>query len=415
MRSFSAFAAACVIAASTCSFAAEPVLIKAEKIYTAPDARARAPAALLIQGDRIEAVGLPDTGKLPSGTVVSECSGGFITAGFQNNHVHFTEPAFANAARAPADTLAQSLADMLTRFGYTSVVDTGSDQANTVALRARIDKGEVRGPRIRTVGLPLFPPDGIPSYIGDLPPELLARLHQPRTPAEARAAVRANLAAGADATKLFLNTSPRQGVVTKMSLDIARAAAEETHAQGKLVLAHPTSLEAIRVALDAGVDVLVHTTLGEPAEWDAPTLARMKAAHMSVIPTFKLWGYELGKDQVPPNVVESLVDATLKELAAFRGARGQVLFGTDVGYMHDYDPADEYRLMAKSGMTPAQILASLTTEPAARWQEQKLRGRVEPGYAADLVVLAADPFDDVANFTRVKCVFRGGSLIYKAP
>jgi imidazolonepropionase-like amidohydrolase len=88
-----------------------------------------------------------------------------------------------------------------------------------------------------------------------------------------------------------------------MSADIARAAVEETHARGKLVMAHPTSLEAIQLSLDVGVDVIVHTTLGEPSPWDAATLARMKAANMSVIPTFKLWLYELKKQDVPSNIV----------------------------------------------------------------------------------------------------------------
>jgi imidazolonepropionase-like amidohydrolase len=343
---------------------------------------------------------------------MSECRGGVLMAGFQNSHVHFIEPRWADAAHQRASKLAQSLEDMLTRYGFTTVFDTASDQANTVAIRARIEKGEVRGPRIFTVGLALFPPDGIPSYIDDLPPEQLARFHQPRTADEARAAVRANIAAGADATKLFLHTSPRQGVITKMTAEIARAAAEETHAHGKLVMAHPTRLEAIRLSLDVGVDVLVHTTLGEESPWDAATLARMKTEHLSVIPTFKLWRYELKKEDVPASVVDSLVDATLRELRSFNGAHGQVLFGTDVGYMHDYDPTDEYVLMAKAGMSQGMILESLTTAPAARWKEEKHHGQIAEGFAADLVMLSADPFDDVKNFANVHCVLRAGSPIY---
>jgi imidazolonepropionase-like amidohydrolase len=411
MRSFIFTAAACLLAASPSSFAAEQFLIRAEKVYTAPDARAKHPAVVVIKDGLIDGVWLPVA---ISGKEIPECNGGFITAGFQNSHVHFTEATFADAAKAPAAKLTKSLSDMLTRYGYTTVFDTGSDQANTFALRKRVQKGEVIGPRIFSVGLPLFPPDGIPSYINDLPPEVLARLHQPRTTAEAKAAVRANMAAGADATKLFLHTSPRQGAITRMSPEIARAAVEETHAHGKLVLAHPTSLEAIRVALDAGVDVLVHTTLGEQSPWDADTLARMKAANMSVIPTFKLWLYELKKENVPANVVDMLVGSTLKELTAFQAAGGQILFGTDVGYMHDYDPTAEYELMAKAGMTAPQILASLTTAPAARWKEDQQRGRVDRGFAADLVVLGGDPMVDVKNFANVKCVFRGGKLIYSA-
>jgi len=395
--------------------AADTWVIPAAKIYPAPDVAPIEDGVVLVRAGRITYVGTRGSAKIPKSAKTSDCAGGVLTAGFQNSHVHFIEPRWEDAAHKPAAELAQSLQEMLTRYGFTTVFDTASDQANTVALRARIEKGEVRGPRIFTVGLALFPPDGIPSYLHDLPPQMLARMHQPRTAEEARAAVRANIAAGADGTKLFLHTSPRQGVITTMSPEVARAAVEETHAHGKLVMAHPTTLEAMRLALDVDVDVLVHTTLGEKSPWDAVTLAGMKSAHMSIIPTFKLWGYELKKDDVPASVVETLVSATFRELQAFIAVHGQVLFGTDVGYMHDYDPTDEYVLMAKAGMSPTQILESLTTAPAARWKEDAKHGQVAPGFAADLVVLAADPFEDVKNFANVKCAFRAGVPIFSRP
>ena len=58
----------------------------------------------------------------------------------------------------------------------------------------------------------------------------------------------------------------------------------------------------------------------------------------------------------------------IAQLTAFVKGGGEMLFGTDVGYMRDFDPADEYTLMTRAGMTPMQILASLTTAPAARFQ-----------------------------------------------
>jgi imidazolonepropionase-like amidohydrolase len=251
--------------------------------------------------------------------------------------------------------------------------------------------------------------------VADLPREILDLMPQPRNAAEARRAVRENIGGGADATKLFLVTSPARGQVKTMTLEVARAAVEESHRLGKPVLAHPTSPDGIRLALAAGVDVLVHTTLDDKTAWDAALIREMVAKKMAVMPTFKLWHYELTKDHVPANIIETLVNGTLEQLRAFKAAGGQVLFGTDVGYMHDYDPTDEYVLMAKAGMTPRQILASLTTEPASRWQ-RKNTGRVASGQVADLVVLDADPMEDVRNFARVRCVFRGGTLVYsRAP
>jgi imidazolonepropionase-like amidohydrolase len=101
-----------------------------------------------------------------------------------------------------------------------------------------------------------------------------------------------------------------------------------------------------------------------------------------------------------------------KQLKAFADAGGQVLFGTDVGYMSDFDPTDEYALMAQTGLTPMQILASLTTAPAARWKAAERRGRVRAGFDADLVVLNGDPVTDVRRFAHVKCTLRAGRELF---
>ena len=412
LPSVSSAALVLIAAFASVSAAAEPMLISADKIYPSPEAQPLLNGVVLVRDGRIASVA-DERARLavPPGTSTSECRG-VVVAGFQNSHVHFMGPGFDNAANRPAPELEQAVESMLTRYGVTTAFDTGSDQPNTIALRTRIDKGELRGPRIQTAGWPLYPPDGIPFYISHLPKQLLDQLHQPKDAAEARADVRANLGAGADGTKIFMVTSPGRDVLKALSPEIAQAVVEETHARGKLVLAHPSSVAGIRTALQAGVDIIVHTTLGEEQPWDAALTKQMVAQKMSVIPTFKLWHYELAKDGAPPHISDRLVASTLEELRAFKAAGGQILFGTDVGYMSEFDPTDEYALMAKAGLSAMDILASLTTAPAERWKEDKQRGRVEPGMAADLVVLAADPADDVRNFSKVRCVFRAGKLIY---
>ena len=87
------------------------------------------------------------------------------------------------------------------------------------------------------------------------------------------------------------------------------------------------------------------------------------------------------------------------------------MFGTDVGFMQDYDPSDEYVDMGRA-LTPMQILAALTTAPAAEFQEDNRRGRVVAGMDADLVVLGSDPAKDVHNFTDVRYTIRQGRVIY---
>jgi imidazolonepropionase-like amidohydrolase len=63
-------------------------------------------------------------------------------------------------------------------------------------------------------------------------------------------------------------------------------------------------------------------------------------------------------------------------------------------------------------LKPMEILASLTTAPAARWKEQTARGRVAEGLEADLVGLEGDPAADAATFAKVRCTIRGGKLTH---
>jgi imidazolonepropionase-like amidohydrolase len=141
-------------------------------------------------------------------------------------------------------------------------------------------------------------------------------------------------------------------------------------------------------------------------------MKQVRDAGMSMIPTLKLLEFELAKEHAPAETAERLVNESATEYGKFAALGGQVLFGTDVGYMTDYDPTREYELMARAGLTPMQILASLTTTPAARWKEQSRRGRIAAGSDADLVVLDADPADSPRNFAAVRCVIRGGRVIY---
>jgi imidazolonepropionase-like amidohydrolase len=385
--------------------------LDAAKIYLQPDMPAIS-GQVVIAGTQIQSV-KPASDRRDMATRAPQCNGGVVVAGFQNSHVHFMGDEFRDASHQRADLLDLALTRMLTRYGYTTVFDIASDRDNTLALRNRIEDGEVRGPRILTAGWALFPPHGLPIYISHLRKELLDKLPQPNSVDEALQVVRANFAAGADGTKLFLVTPQGDDKPPKrMPPDIASAAVAETHRRSQLVFAHPTDIQGVRAALDARVDILAHPPLGAPIPWPESLMKQVRDAGISMIPTLKLLEFELKKDQVPAPTAERLVNENATELGKFAALGGQVLFGTDVGYMTDYDPAREYELMTYAGLTPMQILASLTTTPAARWQEPSRRGRIAAGLDADIVVLDADPADSPRNFAAVRCVIRGGKVIY---
>lgn len=391
---------------------ADQWLLTGTRLYVAPDEAPLDNAWVLVRGGKIEAVGTASTAPPPGVRHADTCGGGVITAGFQNSHVHLMD-GLEDAATRPPDQLERPLRELATRFGFTTVVDTGSLLPNTVALRRRVERGELRGPAILTAGSPLYPQNGIPFYLRDLPPEILAQLPQPATVEAGTAIVRENFEGGANGTKLFVATPQGRGVIRRMDADIARAAADETHRRGGLAMAHPTDPDGVALAVQSGVDILVHTTI-DPAHstWSPELIRELVARHVSVVPTLQLWGYELAKAKLPADRAELIVADAERQLAAFAHAGGQVLFGTDVGYMSDLDPTKEYRLMAHAGLTPMQILASLTTAPAARWRAAEQRGVIKPGFAADLVVLDGDPAGDVARFAAVKCTIRAGQQIY---
>ena len=134
-----------------------------------------------------------------------------------------------------------------------------------------------------------------------------------------------------------------------MPLDLVKAVTAEAHRQGRLVFAHPQNLAGLQVAVEGGIDILAHTTPDEGESWSASLVAQMKSAGVSLAPTLKLWRFELEKKHAAEQDIKKFLRIAQDQLQAYSRAGGQVLFGTDVGYMPQYDPADEYRLMARQG------------------------------------------------------------------
>jgi imidazolonepropionase-like amidohydrolase len=92
---------------------------------------------------------------------------------------------------------------------------------------------------------------------------------------------------------------------------------------------------------------------------------------------------------------------------------GQLLFGTDVGFIKQFDTTREYQFLAQAGLGTADILRMLTTAPAERLGVARTRGRVAPGMVGDLTILAADPAGDPTAFARVRYTIRGGHVIFQ--
>ncbi|HJS29690.1 MAG TPA: amidohydrolase family protein [Anaerolineales bacterium] len=375
-----------------------PLALTGGLVFPSPEAPSLEDATVLVEGGMISSIDPSNISGLPRGTRVIDCSDRSVLAGFQNSHIHFTEGKWEAAGQLDPGRLENQLREMLTSYGFTTVVDTASLLPNTVDIRRRIDSGEVLGPRILTAGLALYPPEGLPFYLREgFPPDLIPLIPQPRGGSEARGFIRANLNGGADLIKLFTGSWVTQNEVAVMPREVAAAAVSEAHRHGKLVFTHPSNVAGLEVALQAGVDVLAHA-IDDTDGLTMDHLRRMRVQGMAMIPTLKLLAQD-GRKEV------------LDQVRNYSSTGGDLLFGTDVGFLEDYSPLREYELLGETGLTWQEILASLTTTPARRFGDLR-RGRLEPGMAADIVVLGSDPRTGPAAFADVLVTIRAGEVIF---
>jgi imidazolonepropionase-like amidohydrolase len=408
--SLTALLSFCSLIVSTTARAADLKFIHAT-VYTTPDQPPIHDAAILIHDGKITAVGPAASIKSPDlarAVTTYDCTGLTITAGFWNSHVHMLPPQLLHADQQPPAVLNEQLQTMFTHWGFTTVFDISSSLANTNLIRHKIDAGTLQGPRILTVGEPFWVK--APIYVKQYLIDTGLQMPEVHSIPEATARVDQQIRDGADGIKIFAGSIEANSVEI-MPEDLARAIVSEAHRHNKLVFAHPTSIKGVEVSLNSGVDILAHVSTDEGA-WSPSLIDRMKAAHMSLIPTLTLFDVEAQRAHVSAESTQHLLTFVVDQLHAYASAGGQILFGTDIGYIDHYDTAEEFQLMSRAGMTFPQILASLTTTPAQRFGFASHTGRIAPGFDADLVVLNADPAADITALSKVAYTVRNGQVIF---
>jgi imidazolonepropionase-like amidohydrolase len=411
MRATLSFLVAFILSAP--GFASDLALVHT-KIYPSPEAVPIEDGTILVRDGRIKAVGPSSKIKVHSSKTITvlDCHGLVITAGFWNSHVHILTPGLLHADKRSSQELSSQLEEMFTRWGFTTVFDIASVLSNTNNIRQRIASGELRGPRILTVGEPFYPKGGTPVYVKGFLEEQHIPSAEVASPKQAAARERQELHDKADGAKIFAGAITEHGVLP-MPLDIAKAIVKEAHHAGKPVFAHPSNQEGLEIAIQSGVDILAHTA-PMSGDWSPAFIDRLKTAHMALIPTLTLFDVEAKKAGVSAEENELWIKQAVQELKAFSSAGGQILFGTDIGYTDHYDTAEEFTLMARAGMNFQQILASLTTNPANRFGYSSRSGSIAQGKDADLVILNGDPAKNITNFAKVRQVIQDGKVIYTA-
>jgi imidazolonepropionase-like amidohydrolase len=379
------------------------------KIYPSPTSPPIEDGTVLIRNGKIIAVGPRREIKVPTSDSVINCEGLTLTAAFWNCHVHFIEPKWQGADAMPAGQFNHQMEQMITSHGFAHVFDIAEFHIeNVLLIRNRIKRGDVNGPVIYTTGVPLVPKDGSPFYIAPL------KLPEVGDAQQTKDHILRQVDSGADGIKIWTG-SPTGHSIVYMPPEIVRQITATAHSLGKPVFAHPTDTKGVMIAVENGVDVLAHTSPDDGRLWSADTIRKMLAAHVALIPTLKLWKDELIKGGDSNWIQDRLLLIAEQQLHDFEKAGGTVLFGTDVGYLHDYATVDEYLLLTAAGLSFPRILAMLTTTPAQRFGLGTRTGRIAAGMDADIVLLRGDPAAAIQAFDKVAFTLLRGKVIYRSP
>ena len=373
-------------------------------VFTEPHKPPLENVTVLLKKGKFKEIGSSNSVKIPNGYRIINGEGKYITAGYWNSHVHFMEPKWNNAGNIPKDSLEAYLQEMFSSKGFVYVFDLAQiDFENFNTLRNIVQNSEIKSPTILSVGVPFTSKS--PFYIEPL------QLPELKTTEEVRNHVNQQIKNGANGIKLW-SASPTGEYIDYLSPSLIQEAAKIT-ANNKIPLfAHPSNLKGVENATDNGVTVLTHIAADDRMVWSDSLVQKMIHKNVALIPTLKLHFWDLRSVGIETSN-NDLITTAINQLSTFNKAGGMVLFGTDVGYMNDYDTEEEFEQMHNAGMSFDQILAALTVNPAEKFNFSNKTGVIKVGKNADLVVLDKNPSSDPRHFSSVFMTIHNGRIIFE--
>lgn len=400
----------------------QPILIKAGRLIDGRSAQAQTNVGILIDGERIRAVGpLAQVQAQSANARVIDLSQLTVLPGLIDTHTHLLLQGDITSQEYEDQLLKQSIpyrailaarnARLALEHGFTTLRDVETEGAMyaDVDVKLAVNRGEVPGARIFASTRAMAPtgmyPIGGPNWEIELP-----RGVQTVDGVEnARLAVREQVQHGADWIKYY---SDRRYYFTPDSTlrswvnftdDEARAIVDETHRLGRKVAAHAIGSDGIAAALRAGVNSIEHGHGLTDSLMDV-----MVRHNVYWVPTVTVGVHVVPRGGVWPALV------ALERRAFARAVRKgvKIAFGTDVGGFPwtEINQAKEFEYYVQYGMTPMQAIQSGTSVAAALLGQEQNLGAVAPGLYADLVAVAGDPLRDITELQRVKFVMKGGTV-----
>jgi imidazolonepropionase-like amidohydrolase len=415
-------------------------LVKAGRLLDPRTGNALAPAAVLIEGNKIKQVGLPSQINAPAGAKVIDLGDATLLPGLIDSHTHLfldiivppeREMArHSNGLFAPGLLLAivesptkralmgAQLAREDLESGITTVRNLGhSGIDGDTELRDAINAGRVPGPRILASGRKLITRG---EYVQNLNPALSEAILQQEFlfidgADQARKAVRQNELQNVDVIKVSADEN--------LTVPELAAVVEEAHRQHLKVAVHAGETVCIQTAIDAGADSIEH---GNDVTDEQLKQMRDKGIFFDLTPTF-YGGFYMKIAE--PTIVMSPASRAASAGSAERGKRkydqlvqrvlkSGVKFsaGSDMcwsypGKTRGQASAATFVNLRDAGMPPLDVIRAVTTNAAEMLGWADRIGTIEPGKLADLIAVAGDPIADITELERVRFVMKDGKVI----
>jgi imidazolonepropionase-like amidohydrolase len=375
-------------------------------------------ATVVIDGDRITAVGPSATTRVPAGAEVIHAEGRWLTSGLFNMHVHLglVLPGAQGAELANETDAALALrmagnARKSLLAGVTTIRLTGDRHHADFALKAAIDRGDADGPRI-------FPAGEIVTVTGG---HGLREGAEPSDgPYQFRKTTRREIQAGATWIKIAISggISDLHGDIaaSHMTKDEIEAVTDIAHRHGVKVTAHSGSPQATEEAIDAGIDCVEHGYFLTPevlrkmkakGVWLVPTIVVTTAGSMEFFKRIGSPDWYLARVASAGKAHWAMLQTAIKEGVRIAVGTDQMPYEPNDGTVATVREAQHY---VEAGMTPVQALRAATIEPATLLGAAETSGSIEKGKFADIIMVPRDPTRDITALRSIQFVMKGGKV-----